>query len=160
MQTITELYKLNFHLELTSLDQCANRDPVKKDPVIRIKHLWSCFPPSSDLPFVMIPYMNIGLVANNWREWVPFISALVNMMSCWEGPKPENFKYWLHHAEELLEGLALELEREAACFYTTNILQLLWPCSSSSHPILCFACCMILPMFFHVFFNTSFDQCQ
>ena len=61
--------------------------------------------------------MNIGLVANDWREWVPFILALMNMMSCWEGSKPEVFKYQLHHAEELSEGLVLELEREAACFY-------------------------------------------
>jgi len=65
----------------------------------------------------MILYMNIGLVANDWRERVSFVSALVNMMSCWKGSKPEVFKYWLHRAEELSEGLALELEHEAAHFY-------------------------------------------
>jgi len=112
-----ELYELNFRLKLTNLDQCANRDPVEEDPAICVKCLWSCFSPSFDLPFVMISYMNIGLVTNDWREWVPFISALMNMMSCWEESKPEVFKYQLHRAEELSEGLALELECEAACFY-------------------------------------------
>jgi len=77
-----ELYELNFHLKLSSLDKCTNRDLVKEDPVIHIKCLWLCFPPSSDLPFVMILYMNISLVANDWRERVPFISALMNVMSC------------------------------------------------------------------------------
>ena len=116
-EILWELYELNFHLKLSSLDKCANRDLVKEDPAIRIKHLWSCFSPSSNLPFIMILYMNISLVANDWREQVPFILALVNMMSSWEGSKPEVFKYWLHHVEELSEGPVLELECEAARFY-------------------------------------------
>jgi len=84
-EILWELYELNFHLKLSSLDKFTNRDLVKEDPVIYIKCLWSCFPPSSNLSFIMIQYMNISLVTNDWREWVPFVLALVNMMSCWEG---------------------------------------------------------------------------
>jgi len=84
----------------------------------------------------MIPYMNIGFVANDWREQVPFISALMNMMSCWEGLKPEVFKYQLHHAEELLEGLVLELKHKAACFYTQTFYNYFGHAPLISHCIL------------------------
>jgi len=46
-EILWELYELNFYLELSSLDKCANRDLVKENPASRIKCLWSCFPPSS-----------------------------------------------------------------------------------------------------------------
>jgi len=135
-EILWELYELNFHLELTSLDQCTNRDSVKEDPAIRVKHLWSCFPPSSDLPFVMIPYMNISLVANNWREWVSFILALVNMMSCWEGSKPEVFKYQLHHVKNFWKVWHWSWNAKRLIFickhFTTTLAMLL-----SSHIAFC-----------------------
>jgi len=38
-EILWELYELNFCLELTSLDQHANRNPVKEDLVICVKRL-------------------------------------------------------------------------------------------------------------------------
>jgi len=46
-EILWELYELNFHPELSSLDKHTNRDLVKEDLAIHIKRLWSCFPPSS-----------------------------------------------------------------------------------------------------------------
>jgi len=116
-EILWELYKLNFHLELVSLDQYANRDPVKVDLEIRVQEILWCFPNTSGVSVVTIPYVNAGLVTNDWRERLPFILAFVGVMSCWEGLKPKVFDYWLHRVKELSQNQALELEHEAACFY-------------------------------------------
>ena len=111
------LYELNFCLKLVSLDQCANRDPVKVDLEIHIQEILWCFPDMSGVSVIMIPYANAGLVANDWTEQLPFILAFVGVMSCWKGLKPKVFDYQLHTIEELSQNQVLELEHEAACFY-------------------------------------------
>jgi len=92
-EILWELYELNFRLELVSLDQRANRDPVKVDPDIRVQQILRCFPNTSAVSVITIPYANTGLVANDWRERLPFVLAFVNVMSCWEGLKPKVFNY-------------------------------------------------------------------
>ena len=99
------------------MDQRANRDPVKVDLEICVQEILWCFSDMSGISVITIPYVNAGLVANDWREQVPFVLAFVGVMSCWEGLKPKVFDYRLHHVEELLQNQALELECEAACFY-------------------------------------------
>jgi len=53
---------------LVSLDQHANRDPVKVDLEIRIQEILQCFPDMSGISVIMILYVNASLVANDWRE--------------------------------------------------------------------------------------------
>ena len=115
-EILWELYELNFRLELFNLDQRASTNPL--DSVVRIHRLRSCFPDTSDFPFVKITYANIGLVANDWKERLPFILALVKVMSCWGGSQPTVFEYRLHRVEDFSQDRALELELEAARFYT------------------------------------------
>ena len=113
-EILWELYELNFHIELSSLDQCASTEPI--DPVSRIQWLQACFP-DSDFPFIKILYMDTGLIAKDWRERLPCILAFVNMMFSWRGPKPTVFDSQLCPPEEFLHEQTLELEREAAQFY-------------------------------------------
>jgi hypothetical protein len=115
-EILWELYELNFRLELFSLDRRASRDPL--DSMMRIQRLRLCFPGTSDFPFVKMPYVNAGLVANDWRERLPFILALVNVMSRWEGSQPKVFEYRLRRVEAFSQDRALELELEMARFYT------------------------------------------
>ena len=113
-----ELYELNFRFELSSLDRRASnlKDPL--DSVIRIERLRRCFPDTSDFPFVTIPTANVGLVANDWKERLPFVLALVNVMAHWEGSQPSAFEIQSRAFEDFTQDQALELEREAALFYT------------------------------------------
>jgi len=92
-EIVWELYELNFHLELVSLDQCANRDPVKVDLEIHVQEILRCFPNMSGVSVVTILYANTGLITNDWRERLPFILAFVGVMSCWKGLKPKVFDY-------------------------------------------------------------------
>jgi len=116
-EILWELYELNFCLELVSLDQHANRDPVKVDLEICVQEILRCFSNTSGVSVVTIPYANTGLIANDWRERLPFVLAFVGVMSCWEGLKPKVFDYRLYRVEELSQNQVLELEHEAACFY-------------------------------------------
>jgi len=64
-EILRELYELNFCLELVSLDQCANRDPVKVDLEICVQEILWCFPDTSGVSVITIPYANAGLIAND-----------------------------------------------------------------------------------------------
>jgi len=79
----------------------------------------------------------------------------MNMMSHWEESKPEVFKYQLHHVEQLIEGLVLELEYKVAHFYMQTFYNYFL---LSSHIVFCLL--YDLACVFHVFFNTSFDLCR
>jgi len=80
-------------------------------------------------------------------------------MSCWEGSKPEVFKYQLHRAEELSEGLALELEREVACFYMQTFYNYFGHVSLIPHCILpAVRSCLCFFMFFLIHLLTNADD--
>lgn len=137
-EILWELYELNFRVELFSLDRRASKNPLV-DAEISIQRLQRCFPDTSEFPFVKIPYVNVGLVANDWRERLPFILALVNVMSSWGGSKPMVFQYRLHGVEQFSQDRALELEREAAVFYTQTFYNYFGRASIIPH-------CILLPV--------------
>jgi len=64
-EILWELYELNFHIQLSSLDQRASTEPM--DPASHIQRLQACFP-DSDFSFIKISYTDTGLIAKDWRE--------------------------------------------------------------------------------------------
>jgi len=76
-EILWELYELNFHIKLSSLDQHASTEPM--DTASHIQQLWSCFP-DINFPFIKIPYVDTSLITKDWRKRLPFILAFMNMM--------------------------------------------------------------------------------
>jgi hypothetical protein len=118
-----ELFELNFRFELSALDRRACSGGLgahaESDILTRQDLVMACFPGNllagASLLIADPHHANSGLASPSWRDRLPYILALRNVMSSWEGSKTVGFDVPVDiHTEEQL----LVLESAAATFYT------------------------------------------